>query len=450
MDAVRISRRSLLQGGLALTAGVGTAGLVGCTNSRGATSAKPTLQSGEFTKAKINWRQFSGSTLQIAVQPHPWYAAVQKLLPQFTELTGIKVVPALLGVDQYISKIAIELASGASTPDVYMVNQFGQAATAGWLEPLDAFLSDSKLTDPDWYQLDDIFSSAKVFGQSNGKQLALPISSEAEMLFVRSDLVSKVPQTLGELVDAAARAHSKDVAGFTSRAIANGAETPWAFAGFAFTSGGLYLDRSGKPVLNSPPNVSALTLYAELIRKYGPRGAAGWGYLENSQSMQQGRAAMWTDSSALLGGLKDQTQSKYAAKIDAYAFPSQGGKSVPNVFYWLVGINSKSTNKDAAWLFTQWATSAAVSLAAGEAGASPARASVWRQPSTVKPIGAANAARTLEVLKTTDAVPMRLAWQDSKWARIADILGRAVNTAVTGGSVSSVLSAAQASALGVK
>ena len=449
MHAGGISRRSILQGGLALTAGIGTAGLAGCSNSRGPSSAKPTLQSSDFAKAKINWKQFSGSTLQVAVQPHPWYSAVQKLLPQFTELTGIKVVPALLGVDQYVSKIAIELASGAATPDVYMVNQFGQAAAAGWLEPLDAFLNDSKLTDPDWYQPDDIFPSAKVFGQSNGKQLALPISSEAEMLFVRSDVVSKVPQTVGELVDAAARAHSTDVAGFSSRAIASGAETPWAFAGFAFTEGGLYLDRSGKPVLNSAANVSALTLYTELIRKYGPRGAAGWGYLENSQSMQQGRLAMWTDSSALLGGLKDPAQSKYAAKIDAYAFPSQGGKSVPSVFYWLVGINSKSTNKDAAWLFTQWATSAAVSLAAGEVGASPARASVWRQPATVKPIGAANAARMLEVLKTTDAVPMRLAWQDGKWARIADILGRAVNTAVTGGPVSAALGAAQASALKV-
>src|SRR5207253_7926246 len=155
-------------------------------------------------------------------------------------------------------------------------------------------------------------------------------------------------------------------------------------------------------------------------------------YLENNQAMTAGRLAMWTDSSSLLGGLKDSSKSKFAQDINAYQFPSIKGKTVPNVFYWVIGINDKSPNKDAAWLFMQWATSKTISQAAGLVGASPARASSWETPDAVKVIGTDNASRVLAALKAADSHPMAQAWQNPKWAQVADVLARAVNSAIAG------------------
>lgn len=460
-----ITRRGFLGGALGAAA---LAGLAGCSGSRtaagtttpggvtvssaavGNTIAVARWRLADYTSAKINWKQFAGTALTVSAIQHPWYTAMAPLLPQFTALTGITVTPSQLGEDQYVSKIAVELSGGSSTPDVFMVNQFGQAAGSGWLKPLDDYLANPSLTDPTWFADDDFFPGARSFGQSNGKTLALPITSEVETLFVRTDLVKTVPTTMDELRSAAIAAKSGDVAGFGSRAVASASETPWPFAGFAFTYGGLYLDANGKPQLDSQANIDALTTYTSLLTTAGPKGVSSWGYLENDQAMISGRLAMWTDSSSLLGGLKDPTKSKFAKQIDAYPFPSVNGRSIPNVFFWVLGINAKSAHADAAWLFLQWATSTKVSQAAGLIGASPARATSWQTTEAQKVIGAQNAGRVLAALKTADSHPMAQAWQNPKWAQMSDVVARAVNSSVTGTSPADALKSAQSQALSIR
>lgn len=445
-----LSRRGFLRG----SAGLAVAGaLAACSNSRsapaGPAAPPPAGALGDLISAKIDWKRFSGTTLTVAAVKHPWYEAMSPLLPQFTELTGITVQPSVLGEDQYVAKIAVQLSGGAATPDVFMVNQFGQAVGSGWLKPLDGYLADTSLTDPDWFGYDDFFPGARSFGQSKGTPYGMPITSEVEMLFVRSDLVPTAPATMADLQTAARAAKQGTVAGYGSRAVAAASETPWPFGGFVFTEGGVYLDQGGKPQLDAPPNVAALTAYADLLRTAGPEGVTSWGYLENNQAMASGRLALWTDSSSLLGGLKDPGKSQYASSIAIHPFPSLDGRSVPNVFYWVIGINAKSANADAAWLFTQWATSKPISQAAGLVGASPARASSWEAPDASKTIGQDNADRILAALQAADSRPMAQAWQDPNWAQISDIVARAVNSAVAGQSPAEALRDAQAKALAI-
>ncbi len=42
-------------------------------------------------KAKIDWKQFQGTTLNLFFVKHPWQSAIEPLLPQFEKLTGIKL-----------------------------------------------------------------------------------------------------------------------------------------------------------------------------------------------------------------------------------------------------------------------------------------------------------------------------------------------------------------------
>lgn len=446
------SKRATVVAASSLVLIVAGGALAGCSSSRtdggSATDAPATsCDNTAFTDAAIDWEQFSGETVTLYAQEHPWWSTVEPLIPCFEELTGISVDPTVLGEDQYVSKIAVDLSAGSATPDVFMVNQFGQATGSGWLEPLDSYLNDAEVTDPDWYNVDDFFPGAQAYAQPNGSYMALPVTAEAQMLFIRDDLVPSAPTTFDELKDAAAAANTDGVAGFGSRAVAAANQTPWPFGGFAFSNGGEYLTADGQPALDSAANVDALTYYADLLANYGPAGVSGWGFLENQQAMQQGTLAIWTDSSTFLGSLKDPEASQYADDINAYEFPAgNSGVSKPNAWYWTVGINSKSEHKDAAWLFLQWATSLPVSEAGAENGASPARNAAWDSEGVSATIGAENAERIKQALDNVDSDPLANAWKNTDWSQIADPLARAINAAVTGSDPATELQNAQQAA----
>jgi len=438
------------------TAVIAALALGGCSNSRSTSAANSAGSSSAsssscdlsaFTSAKTDWRQQKGATIELAVEEHPWWETVKPLIPCFEKLTGITVKTSVLGENQFVSKLPTELSGGSSTPDVFMVNQLGQAQGSGWLETLDPYLNNPKLTDQSWYNAGDFFQGAQDFAKLDGKFTALPITAEAQMLFVRDDLVPTPPKAIDDLIAAAAAANKGSVAGFSARAVADANQTPWPFGGFAFSDGGQYLDSSGAPHLDSAANVTAAKQYAELISKYGPAGASGWGFLENEQAMQQGKLAMWTDSSTFLGALKDTSKSVDADKISAYAFPTgASGKSLPNAWYWTAGMNAKSQNKDAAWLFLEWATSEPISEQGAANGASPARQAAWSSPYATKSIGADNAKRVKDAIASVDSSYMATAWKNPKWSQVADPLARAINSVVTGTDAQSTLGGAQKTA----
>jgi len=160
---------------------------------------------------------------------------VEPLIPCFEELTGIMLKTSVLGENQFVSKLPIEFSGGSSTPDVFMINMLGQAQGSGWLETLDPYLNNPKLMDQSWYNVGDFFQGAQDFAKLDGKFTALPITAEAQMLFVRDDLVPTPPKTIDDLIAASAAANKDGVAGFGARAVADANQTPWSFGGFAFS-----------------------------------------------------------------------------------------------------------------------------------------------------------------------------------------------------------------------
>lgn len=424
--------------------------LAGCSASRSGSDSAANSSSCDltaYTKAHIDWKQQAGKTITLAVEEHPWWEAVKPQLACFEKLTGITVKPSVLGEEQFVSKLPTTLSSGSSTPDVFMVNQYGQAQGSGWLEPLNSYLDNKKLTDASWYNVNDFFQGVRDFSQTDGQYLVMPITAESQMLFIRDDLVKTPPTTMDQLEQAAAAANKDGVAGFGSRGVANLAETPWTFGGFAFSEGGTFLNSSGAPELDSAANVSALKIYTDLIRNYGPKGESGWGYLQNEQAMQQGKLAIWTDSSTFLGALKNPKLSTNAKDINAYPFPAgSSGKSHPSAWIWTVGINSKSQAKDASWLFLQWATSEPMSEKGALTGASPARQAAWDSADASAAIGEDNAQRIKEAIANTDSSYLSNAWKNPAWSQVADPLARAINAAVSGAPAEQQLQDAQKSA----
>src|SRR5689334_7888468 len=70
-----------------------------------------------YAKAAIDWKQFAGQTITLAGAIHPWTNAITPLLPDFTELTGIKVVPDFRLETTYLGALPIQLNRRDTTPD---------------------------------------------------------------------------------------------------------------------------------------------------------------------------------------------------------------------------------------------------------------------------------------------------------------------------------------------
>jgi multiple sugar transport system substrate-binding protein len=333
-------------------------------------------------EADIDWRQFEGTTLDALVVKHWWTDAIEPLLPEFEELTGITVKFDTLSEDTYFQKAVTELSSGSGAHDVLMVGnlQVGQYMNSGWLEPLNGYLDNPELTDLAWYDLEDLLTAGRAAGTLDGTQYALPIGSEAEFLMYRKDIFEEqgieVPTTYDELYETAQALTSDEMAGYVSRG-KRGLDVLWEWTGYLLSYGARYFDEEGNPAFNSPEGVAATEMYVNLLNDTGPEGTINWSWMESSQNFAQGNSAMYMEAAGV-GPVVDNEDNPVFGKVGYATMPQQGDNPViPNYWFWMIGMPKGSENKEAAWLFIEWATSKTLGLPLSSGGSSPARASVW-------------------------------------------------------------------------
>jgi multiple sugar transport system substrate-binding protein len=402
---------------------------------------------GVFTSAKIDWRSEQGRTLVLGAEQHPWITAMSPYLPQFEKLTGIKVSLQVSGEDQYVAKMPVTLAGGNASPDVYMVWSYGQAVQSGWLEPLDPYLAGHN--DAGWYDDTDVFASAKDYVRWQGKTTyGLAITAEAQVTFYRDDVIGdpSALATFDGFEEAAVRAakSGKVPSGVALRGKPTGDAIAWPAAGYVFSYGGYLVDPDGHVALDSPQAVAGVKKYTDIVRAACPKGVSTWSWLEITTAMQQGQVAMLQDSSNAALDLGDPAKSRVAGRVKAAPFPAYNGVSKPNIFHWIMGINSRSRNKKAAWLFLLWATSKQGATQIAARGGTPPRVSAWQNARFRKTFGPQEADAALRTLRAADSKPVTLAWMNPKWPQIGDAFARAVNSVFTSGrSPQSALSDAQ-------
>jgi multiple sugar transport system substrate-binding protein len=145
--------------------------------------------------AEINWKQSQGTEIRFLMNKHPFTTYIEPKVAEFEKLTGIKVVIEAFPEDQYRNKLTIELNAGGKV-DGFMIMP-GQDdryySKAGWLQPLDAYIADPKLTDPSWNPK-DFFASFAKSSSVEGKQIGVVINAETSLLAYRKDLFTKFNQ----------------------------------------------------------------------------------------------------------------------------------------------------------------------------------------------------------------------------------------------------------------
>jgi multiple sugar transport system substrate-binding protein len=404
-----------------------------------ATAAASTAAPDEYTSAKINWKQFAGQTLVLGAEEHPWTSAITPLLPQFEALTGIKVTLDTASETEYTTKMPVSLAGGAATPDVFMVWSMGQAVDAKWLEPLDSYYANAALYDAAWYDKNDVFTSAQQFPvwPADGVTYAMAITAEAQTMFYRQDLLTAkglaVPKTMDDLRAVADALKTSSMSGIAMRAKPTGDAVPWTAAGWIFSNGGQIIDESGKAAFDSAEAVAAVDAYGSLLKADGPKGIGNYHWQEALGDFQQGKTAISGDSSNFAPDIENPAKSTVAGKVVYGALPSFGSKPAkPNMWHWLMGMNSKSANKGAAFLLMEWLTSKPTSILIGRNGAAPTRASAWQDAGFRAKFGATAADAALANLKAADGAVMTRTWFNPKSPQVLDLLAVAINKVIIG------------------
>lgn len=162
-----------------------------------------------FEGAKINWKQFEGETINLLLCKHPMQATFEALIGEFESLTGIKVNTLVLPEQQFFERQTVVLTGKSPEFDIVMSSPMlnWKFIPGGFLEPLNAYLEDPSLTDPNFYEINDFFPMTIEASKVAGNLYAIPYQVEAYCLYYRSDILDKYgvtpPETLDALYEAA-------------------------------------------------------------------------------------------------------------------------------------------------------------------------------------------------------------------------------------------------------
>jgi len=400
-----------------------------------------------FAKANIDWKQASGTEIVVGGLQHPWFEKHSPFLDSFTELTGITVKHEIQSDTEYVTEIPVKLGGGSTTPDVYMVWALGQSVAAGWLEPLDGYYNDPNLTDLSWYDLGDVFNSAKAFPvwAADNVTYGMSVTAEAETLFTNKTMFDKaglaIPKTMNELYDAAVALNTGDQAGIVLRGKAAGDAVTWPGGGFIFSYGGAIVDANGEIAFDSQEAMEAIDMYGKICRDGGPIGIGSYHWFECLTEFMEGRSAMGLDSSNFATDFANPEKSKVADTTVYGAMPSAPGQTSakPNMWHWMIGMNANSAQKKAAWLFMQWVTSPPTSLMTSSLGLATTRKSAWSSGDFTDAFGSQAAEASLSNLSNADGDLFKYAWFHPEAGAILDQVAIALNSSINGENVEKVV-----------
>ena len=399
--------RALHEGRLGRRAFLARAAALGLSAGAAATLLRdvPTVGAQDATPASsFDWTQQSGKTIYPIFVEHPYTDAMEPLFPEFEKLTGITIKHEKLPETQFREKLLLALSTGAGTYDAFMTGYIDnfRYVGGGWIEPLDDYVADTNRTDPAWDFADFYPSLIEVnrwdgtpgAGVGKGKLWALPVNEEGYALFYRKDIFDAqgiaVPTTYDELLATAEKLHGTEfegqkISGFVARGDRTWPTMTTGYGTVFWSYGAEVMDpESWKSTVNSDAGVAATEYWGKLM-KFAPDGVTGFTWYEAMQAFMSGTVAMFIDADHMSGSFEDPAQSKVAGKV-GYAIPPKGPAGVKtNIWIWSLGLASKAKEKDAAWLFMQWATSADVlKTSTVKNNINPTRRSVATSPEVLK------------------------------------------------------------------
>lgn len=331
---------------------------------------------------------YAGTTLVVNFPAHPHYDAVRKILPAFTQETGIEVEVDQLPYLKMRERQTLELAQDEGDYDLiaYVVFSKADYVFADQLENLARYFMNPKLSDPG-YDADDLIDGYVYnigFAGGNkgylqgktGSLFGVPYGSETSVLGYRKDIFEKhglkVPETYDEMLDIACKIPQLEpgMGGLSSRA-ASGHHASHAFLLHLAPLGGRVFDDAWNPIVNNEAGVKAAQALKSIV-DCGPEGSTSFGFGEALGSFLAGDTAMFLDTSVVAGQIDNPQKSKVVGKV-GWAMHPMGTRRGSQTGGFGIGIPKNAENKEAAFLLMQWLTSKQGDKMVALAGGNPSR-----------------------------------------------------------------------------
>jgi multiple sugar transport system substrate-binding protein len=331
----------------------------------------------DTSAGSFNMKKYAGQKVHLRLSKHPYVEALTPDLPNFTTATGIEVTYDITPEEQYFDKLKLGLSQKSTDFDVCMVGAYmtWEYGPAGWLEDLKPLIDDATKTAPN-FDAADIFPNVlksdswsgtpgDAPGAGAAKQWALPWGWEINTLVYRQDILKKhnlaVPKSYDEIATVAAKLKTLEpkMIPFLARGgLSWDTIHPGYLSGF-HAYGAKDFDAGLKPVMNSPEGVAFTDTFIKIVKEYGPPPGrwTGYGPFDVGAAMGAGDVVMFHDAD-LLGFFQDlpgATKIGAQGKMAWAPSPGKSGTTGSNIWIWSIALNSGSANKDAAWLFMQWA-----------------------------------------------------------------------------------------------
>ena len=361
---------------------------------------------GDYLKAKINWRQLEGEQIKILVTPAHYFNKFRAVTPQFTELTGIKVDFEVIPPREMREKALLDLGAKTGNYASHTADPMFLALYEAnkWVDPLDDYHNDAKLTDKAWFDLDDIIPLWRAADMVKGKLYGLPVEGECTIHIYRKDVFEKLgikpAETLDDFAESAKKAHRFDgkAAGAALRGFRGAGQNMYIWPSLFMAYGGKWFDADGKPLVNSEAGVKSLEYYCNINQNYAPPGVENFNWPEIMEAFAGGNVVQYIDANSTASVIEDSAKSKVSGSVGYRRWPKgPSGRRCTSIWNWAMPINAALSpkKKQATWLYLEWLASRPTQMSSAVIKESPEavvrtgvnRVSIWTDPGYRKVIG---------------------------------------------------------------
>jgi len=304
---------------------------------------------------------------ELGAKPKYVDQAAQALKTKYSGL-DVKVDLQKISSGDYYTKLLLALSGGGDVPDVIHVggDRIGELADAGYIEPLDKYVSQ-------WDDWKNYPQAVKDGVSYQGKVWAIPYGLDMRWLYIRRDAMDKAglsadwtPKNVDDILNGAKAVKDK-VSGVIPYALYAGQAGDTGTANHSFVPlvwayGGDIIDKSGKWIGNSDAIRKALDYYQRtysggLTPKEILTSTKPWTAMRENEG--KGTLALLFEGGWVYGGWQNPPFDKSATEKNVHYVlhpTSTGGPAFtiggPGTVWY---VTAKSKNKDAAWAFiAQW------------------------------------------------------------------------------------------------
>jgi multiple sugar transport system substrate-binding protein len=194
----------------------------------------------------------------------------------------------------------------------------------------------------------------------------------------------------------------------------------WSYGGNLFNA-----DRT-KVTIDTPEGAAAMRTFMAL-RDISPKGVESYNANEVGQALAAGTAASSINWPNWVATFEDPSQSRMVGKISYSAIPAGTHAGSSEIGHWTMGIMSASKNKQEAFDFMVWATSAEQIKVSATRGNPPVRFSVFTDPELTAQEKFRHFPTLMEAINFSTPRP-----RHPKWPEIENAFGIELSKAVAG------------------